>query len=84
MYWAFLVSILVAISTLVTGCAPSKPEGPVEKIGKGLDQVMEGVRDIDENEQEVRERNRKKDIDPRYDYDSDEWWRERDRLNRDY
>ena len=35
---------------LFAACSVEKPEGPAERIGKGVDEIMGGVRDLDDND----------------------------------
>lgn len=69
---------------LLTGCAQQKPEGPAEKIGKGLDQILQGSQELTDTygatpkEQSEQRRKAVTPKDSRNDLHSDEWWRERE------
>lgn len=40
-------SLILFVLFLLTACVVEKPEGPGEKIGKGVDQIMDGIDDYD-------------------------------------
>jgi hypothetical protein len=84
-----LIYPLILTITLVSlGCA-SRPEGPAEKIGRGVDQILEGGLEMQDRygdaeglakeEADPRFRNRAPKEDPRHNLNSDEWWKERER-----
>ncbi len=35
------------------GCAPKEPVGPVEQIGKGIDQMTKGIRQLESDNQDT-------------------------------
>lgn len=80
----YLYSIIAVCLTLLAGCAPQKPEGPAEKIGKGLDQILEGSQELSNTygtkPEEQSEQRRKAIVpkDSRNNLHSDDWWRERE------
>ena len=43
----FVAGILLGFCFLALGCAQPKPEGPAERIGKGIDEIAGAVRDYD-------------------------------------
>lgn len=38
---------LFVLLAVVTGCVRKEPEGPAEQIGKGIDQLSKGVRQLE-------------------------------------
>lgn len=66
--------LLVALVFLVS-CAPKEPEGPVEAIGKGIDQIARGLEAMTPEEKAQRNR-----YDDRFDdrYRDDDYYRDRD------
>lgn len=84
-----LVYPLFFTLTLVSlGCA-SRPEGPAEKIGRGVDQILEGglemqdryggAEGVAKEDTDQKSRYRAPKDDPRHNLHSDEWWQERER-----
>ena len=72
LFAAFLTTITLSF----TGCVIEKKEGPGEKIGKGIDEISDALKDMsDKSEQENRER-----YGARYhdDWDRDDHYRDRD------
>jgi len=44
-----LAVALFSLALAFYGCSRPKPEGPAERIGKGVDQIIGGVRDLDKD-----------------------------------
>ncbi len=63
-----IAALILGCSFSLNACIERKPEGPAELIGKGLDQMSEGFRKIDRDEQERRARERKR-YDSEFTYD---------------
>lgn len=80
--------LILSIVMLSIGCA-TRPEGPAEKIGRGVDQILEGGLEMQErygsadvlaeDDRAQRSRTQPTKQDPRHDLNSDEWWKERER-----
>ena len=82
-YPTILLTITLSVA-LLAGCAQQKPEGPAEKIGKGLDQILQGSQELSDTygatptEQSEQRRKAVAPKDTRNDLRSDDWWRERE------
>ena len=86
----FYAALLIALFAVFT-VACSKSAGPAERMGRGLDEILEGGKEMqdkygkdsderDEREDRQKDRDRERDYtDSRHDLNSDEWWREHDR-----
>ena len=52
-----LCLILLSIGMIsLLGCSEKKPEGPAERIGRGVDEILGGMRDLDEQSGESSSR----------------------------
>ncbi|NDC39743.1 MAG: hypothetical protein EBZ48_17175, partial [Proteobacteria bacterium] len=83
--YLFLNALCILV---LVGCAAQKPEGPAEKIGKGLDQILEGAQQMNDTYssqdgtqgpgQDTQRRKSNPTKDSRHDLHSDDWWQERE------
>lgn len=44
---------ILALSMVAVGCVRKEPEGPAEQIGKGIDQMTKGIKQLDSEQDDA-------------------------------
>lgn len=60
---------LIVFTLILSACSAREPQGPAERIGRGIDEIAKGLREAGDQmgQQEKEEQARRKELERRYD-----------------